>query len=60
MQVSNGQDAGPAWDSLVRGDLNCDEREGIRKALFDYCALDTLATVRLLDKLKLTGIDREK
>jgi hypothetical protein len=51
MVVANGQDAGRAWESLVRGSLTCDERERIREALLAYCALDTLAMVRLLDAL---------
>jgi predicted RecB family nuclease len=49
MEVANGQDAGLAWESLVRGGMNEDERERIRKALLAYCALDTLTMVRLLD-----------
>lgn len=53
MEVANGQDAGLAWESLLRCGLNCSERERIRKALLDYCALDTLAMVRLLEKLTL-------
>jgi hypothetical protein len=52
MAVANGQEAGLAWESLVRGSLDCGEREWIRKALLDYCALDTLAMVRLLEVLK--------
>jgi hypothetical protein len=52
MEVANGQDAGLAWESLVRGDLNCDERERIEKALRAYCGLDTLAMVKLLEKLR--------
>jgi hypothetical protein len=52
MAVANGQDAGIAWESLVRGGLNCDERERVRKALLDYCGKDTLAMVRLLEKLR--------
>ncbi len=51
MMVANGQDAGLAWESLVRGELGWDERDRIRKALLDYCALDTLALVRLRQKL---------
>ncbi len=51
MQVANGQDAGLAWESLVRGRLDSGERERIREALLAYCALDTLAMVRLLDAL---------
>lgn len=51
MEVANGQAAGIAWESLVRGGLSCDVRERIRKALLDYCAQDTLAMVKLLDKV---------
>ena len=36
------------------GSLDCDERERIRKALLDYCGQDTLAMVRLLEKLRLS------
>ena len=52
MEVANGQDAGLAWESLVQGDLNSGERERIEKALRAYCGLDTLAMVRLLEKLR--------
>jgi predicted RecB family nuclease len=52
MAVSNGQDAGLAWGSLVRGSLDASERDKIRKALLDYCGQDTLAMVRLLEKLR--------
>ena len=53
MQVANGQDAGLAWESLVRGQLDCAERGRIRKALLDYCGQDTLAMVKLLDRLRI-------
>jgi predicted RecB family nuclease len=52
MEVANGQDAGLAWESLVRGDLNSDERERIEKALRAYCGQDTLALVALLERLQ--------
>ena len=52
MAVSNGQDAGIAWESLVTGRLNQFEREKTRTALLDYCGQDTLAVVKLLDKLR--------
>lgn len=35
MQVADGQAAGLAWESLVRGELDLDKRERIRKALLD-------------------------
>jgi predicted RecB family nuclease len=52
MPVANGQDAGLAWESLVRGGLDQSERESKRKALLDYCGQDTLALVRLADHLR--------
>jgi predicted RecB family nuclease len=54
LEVANGQDAGLAWESLVRGGLDQTERDRIKKALLDYCGQDTLAMVRLLEKLQLT------
>jgi Domain of unknown function(DUF2779) len=53
LEVANGQDAGIAWESLVSGRLHHEERDRITKALLGYCGLDTLAMVRLLEKLKL-------
>ena len=52
MAVANGQDAGLAWESLVRGSLDQVERDKARKALLDYCGKDTLALVRLLERLR--------
>jgi predicted RecB family nuclease len=51
MAVANGQDAGRAWESLVRGGLDQSERERTRKALLDYCRQDTLALVKVLQRL---------
>jgi predicted RecB family nuclease len=52
MEVADGTDAGLAWESLIRGGLDQDERDRIRKALLEYCGQDTLAMVRLLEKLR--------
>jgi hypothetical protein len=52
MEVANGQEAGLAWESLVRGNLDGAEHEKVRKALLDYCGQDTLALVRLLEALR--------
>jgi hypothetical protein len=51
MEVADGQDAGLAWESLVRGGLNCDERGRVEKALRAYCGQDTRALVRILNNL---------
>jgi hypothetical protein len=52
MAVADGQQAGTAWESLVRGGMDQVEREKTRKALLEYCGQDTLAMVRLLEKLQ--------
>jgi hypothetical protein len=53
MAVGNGQDAGLAWERLVSGRLDGDERDRIRKALLDYCGQDTLALLRLHEVLRI-------
>jgi predicted RecB family nuclease len=52
MQVADGQAAGITWESLGRGCLDQSERKITRKALLDYCALDTEAMVRLVEQLR--------
>jgi predicted RecB family nuclease len=52
MAVANGQDAGLAWESLVTGSLDKTESDRIRKALLEYCGQDTLALLRVLNKLR--------
>jgi Domain of unknown function(DUF2779) len=51
MEVSDGTDAGLAWEKLIRGSVDTVERDKIRKALLEYCGQDTLAMVRLMDRL---------
>jgi hypothetical protein len=59
MQVANGQDAGLAWESLMRGNLDSGERERIRTALLDYCGLDTLALMKALEKVRSISTERD-
>jgi Domain of unknown function(DUF2779) len=51
MEVGDGQAAGLAWESLLRGGLSGSEREKIRKALLDYCGQDTQALFAITHKL---------
>jgi hypothetical protein len=51
-KVGNGTDAGLAWESLVRGNLDGAERLKTEKALRKYCGQDTLALVRLVEKVR--------
>lgn len=52
MEVPNGRAAGLAWESMIRGNASESERQAKRKALLDYCGQDTLALVRVLEKLR--------
>ena len=52
MEVADGTDAGLAWESLIRGGLDQAEQDRIRKALLDYCGQDTLAMIRLVERLR--------
>jgi predicted RecB family nuclease len=52
LQVANGQDAGLAWETLLRGALDQAARDRIRKALLDYCGQDTLALFKLIESLR--------
>ena len=50
MEVGEGQAAGLAWESLLRGDCSEAERQRKREALSAYCGQDTLGMLRLLEK----------
>ena len=52
MEVPNGQAAGLAWQAMIAGNSSEAERQAKRKALLDYCGQDTLALVRLVEKLR--------
>jgi predicted RecB family nuclease len=53
MAVANGQDAGLAWESMIREPLDQNERKNIHRALLDYCGLDTLALLKLTEHFRL-------
>ena len=55
MEVADGTDAGLAWESILRGNLDQTEREKVQKALLDYCGQDTLALIEVLESLRLAG-----
>jgi predicted RecB family nuclease len=55
MVVADGQDAGLAWESLIRGGLDQTERDRIKKALLDYCGQDTMAMIKLVERLRLAS-----
>ena len=52
MEVADGRAAGAAWESLVQGGLDRDERDRIKRGLLNYCGQDTLGMLRLVEKLQ--------
>jgi hypothetical protein len=52
MEVAYGQQAGLAWDAMIRRHADGEKRESLRKSLLDYCGQDTLALVRVLEALE--------
>jgi len=52
MEVAEGNEAGLAWEKMVRTEPGSDERRNLRNALLAYCKQDTLAMVRLLEVLR--------
>ena len=55
MEVADGEEAGLAWERMVRSQVSDQEKSTLRNALLEYCSLDTLAMVRLLDFLAKTA-----
>ena len=52
MAVADGPQAGVAWEKLVRDGLGATDKNRLRKALLAYCGKDTLAMVRLVNRLR--------
>ncbi len=52
MEVAEGGEAGLAYNTLVRGGLSASDRRKLREALLAYCGQDTLAMVKLVERLR--------
>jgi hypothetical protein len=52
MAVSEGSEAGLAWERMIQAAAECEERKRLKDALLAYCQQDTLAMVRLLEVLR--------
>jgi predicted RecB family nuclease len=52
MEVSHGDEAGLAWDHMVRGDLDFVVRQRMKSALLAYCRQDTMAMATVIERLK--------
>ena len=52
LEVSEGNEAGLAWDKRIHAETADEERKRLKDALLTYCKQDTLAMVRLLEVLQ--------
>lgn len=52
MAVSDGGEAGLAWDQMIGGELDPRERQRLKSGLLAYCRQDSLAMVRILEQLR--------
>jgi predicted RecB family nuclease len=55
LEVADGNEAGLAWERIIGGELGQAERQRLRDALLAYCQQDTLAMVKILDRLRGAG-----
>ena len=51
LDIQEGMTASNTWGKTIRSDIEEQEKEKVFNSLLDYCELDTLAMVRILEKL---------
>ena len=51
LNIQEGMAASNIWGKTIRSDIEQQEKEKVFNSLLDYCELDTLAMVRILEKL---------
>ena len=57
MEVAHGGEAGLAWEQMIRGELDPAERQRLKSALLAYCRQDTLAMVKILERLRAFSLN---
>jgi predicted RecB family nuclease len=57
MEVAHGGEAGLAWEQLIRGELDPAERQQLKAALLAYCRQDTLAMVKILERIRAFSLN---
>jgi len=51
MEINNGGDASIAYENVTYGNVSEKEKKKVRGALEKYCELDTLAEIKIIDRL---------
>lgn len=57
LEVAHGGEAGLAWEQLIRGELDPAERQQLKAALLAYCRQDTLAMVKILERIRAFSLN---
>ncbi len=52
LEIQEGMTASNNWGKMIKGEVQKEERDRIYEDLLNYCELDTLAMVKILEKLK--------
>ncbi|MDC1294985.1 DUF2779 domain-containing protein [Myxococcota bacterium] len=52
LEIAEGQSAALTFGNMYEGRLKCEAREAARQNLLDYCRMETLATVRIVERLR--------
>jgi hypothetical protein len=58
MDVADGNEAGLTWEQITRGKLEPAERQRLKAGLLAYCRQDTLAMVKILERLRDSRMKR--
>jgi hypothetical protein len=52
LEISNGEGAMLAWSGIQSGEIPAEQHEKVRKDMLAYCKLDTLAIVKIWERLR--------
>ncbi len=52
MKVADGREAGIVYEKMIYDNLSCREKKALKNNLLKYCCQDTLAMVKLLERLQ--------
>ena len=57
MEVADGSQSQVAYQRLISGQLNAEEKAHLKQAMLDYCRKDTIAMVNMVEWLRNAGKD---
>lgn len=58
MEVAHGGEAGLAWEQMIGGEIDPAKQQRLNDALLAYCRQDTLAMVKIIERLRVFSLKR--